>query len=122
MTFINDILTPKLCGEITAMGNWNGYSDFLDIYHDIARAVSFLPSGHKPYYILMNPRTEYYINVMNADHEPVYVKILIHIFDVRPSEVTCFKEYIIRTSDKIPNDIALVISDSNDVVIIHTNG
>ena len=32
---INSILSPKLCGEVTAIGNWDGSNDIIDIYDDI---------------------------------------------------------------------------------------
>jgi len=119
---IINILAPKLCGEVIALGNWDGSDDIRDLYDDIAKANSFLPSSSKPYYILMNSRTAYYTNAMTIEREPFYRDILIYLFDVRPSEVLMLKDRIMRTSNKVPDNIALLVSDCNDIVIIHTDG
>ena len=119
---INSILSPKLCGEVTALGNWDGSNDIIDIYDDIAKANGFLPASSKPYYIIMNPRTAYFTNRMDCKREPIYKDILVYLFGAKPTEVNVLKDRIMRTSNKVPDNTALLVSDCNGIVIIHTDG
>jgi len=115
---------PTILGSINVLGNWSGSSNYFDPYEDITRAICVIPLDSKPSYIISNRRTYMTWNKRDADRKPIYLDILTlftnFICDNEHNETMILKDFIFRTSPSIPDDIALVVSDHNEVVIINT--
>jgi hypothetical protein len=117
--------TPKFAGElIFSAGSWNGSGDCWDIYYDVMQAIKKLPCDDNASHMLLTAEDVGNINHMNAERIPWWELILplfvtlpvVDGVDLRP----CIKNHIFRKSCKLPQGIALLVSDRNNVVIIHT--
>lgn len=112
-------------GSITAVGKWSGIGDCIDPWYDIQQAIRKLPMTDRPFYLAMNARTKSYLYCVDYDRKPFYetiIPLFCHVCpvaeEVRKIIIEDLKDVILRTNNKIPDNMTLLVSDNNNVIII----
>jgi hypothetical protein len=119
---LNYIFGPKVVGKISETennGSWNATDCTMDPYSDVISAIMGLPEEDYPDYLLMNKGTAFKLERMDSERVPFYIGIL-NLFGVRFKDRDVVKPYIFKVSNKVPNGIALLVSDNMNIVIINT--
>lgn len=128
--YISIIGIPKIIGEVTAIGKWNGTNSagILDPYTDIQEASEKIPCDELPEYLLVNNKTRRYLYKLDCNRIP-YIESEFYIFGYDIPKGCCESvnsimkniiiKSILRISNELPDDIVLLVSNKNSIVIIH---
>jgi hypothetical protein len=132
-TIISLIGQPNIIGNIKTIGHWNGSSDILDPYYDILQAIDLIPDNEKPDHILVGNKARNCLHMLDSEHKPFisYLPILFGYYILECDQGDEFSELlrksfnnmvynkIVRVSYEVPNDIVLLVSNKNSIVIIN---
>jgi hypothetical protein len=120
---------PSVIGEITSLGKWDQSDYCWDPYEDILTASNRLPRSEIPRYLVVNKVAKSYLYRVNCERVPV-IEEIPKIFGYSIPGNTCcdlvtstIKETIIksvlRTDNNLPDDVVLLVSNKNSIVVIH---
>jgi hypothetical protein len=126
---INEIInSPKIIGYIGIRDNcgaWVGSDDTRDVAYDVKNAMSMIKTPDKPFYLLLNDKEALNLEACNYRGVQLWKEVVIafhpiaSIMSIMDLCVVC-KDLLIRKSNNVPDGIALLISENNNVVVIET--
>jgi hypothetical protein len=107
---------PKIVGIVDATKNWSGTEGIIDPYEDVIKAIHLLPYISTPDNIITNKRTGMSLKNKDVDEDMFGVSVMT-LFQRRRTD--SWSETF-KISEHVPNDIALLVSNHNEIVVINT--